>query len=192
MTPLQRERTDTASRILDVAERLAQTRGFNGFSYADIALELALTKASLHYHFPGKSDLGEALVERYTARFAATLETLESGLDPLGALEAYVDLYAGVLRGDRMCLCGMLAAEYDTLPREMQLAVRGFFDANEEWLAAVLERGRESGRLGFAGPARDEARVLLGGLEGAMLVARAFGDSERFVVVANRLLAGLR
>jgi TetR/AcrR family transcriptional repressor of nem operon len=32
-----------------------QIRGFNGFSYADVAGELSLTTASLHYHFPGKA-----------------------------------------------------------------------------------------------------------------------------------------
>ena len=52
--------TDTPQRILDVAERLVQTRGFNGFSYADIADALKVTKASLHYHFRGKADLGAA------------------------------------------------------------------------------------------------------------------------------------
>ena len=60
----------TASRILDIAERLVQVRGFNGFSYADIASELKISKASLHYHFAGKADLGEALIRRYAARFA--------------------------------------------------------------------------------------------------------------------------
>ena len=49
----------TATRILDVAEGLVQARGFNGFSYADVASqEVGITKAALHYHFPGKADLG--------------------------------------------------------------------------------------------------------------------------------------
>ena len=55
----QDAQTDTASEILDVAERLVQVRGFNGFSYADIAEALEVTKASLHYHFPTKGDLGK-------------------------------------------------------------------------------------------------------------------------------------
>ena len=63
----------TASRILDVAEQLVQVRGFNGFSYADIAAELHITKAALHYHFAGKADLGEALITRYASRFAEAL-----------------------------------------------------------------------------------------------------------------------
>ena len=47
--------------------RLVQVTGFNGFSYADIAAELQLTKAALHYHFAGKAELGEALLARYAA-----------------------------------------------------------------------------------------------------------------------------
>ena len=60
----QSEKRDTAERILDVAEELLRTRGFNAFSYADVAAELGITKASLHYHFPGKGELGNALVNR--------------------------------------------------------------------------------------------------------------------------------
>ena len=48
----------TASKILDVAERLVQLRGFNGFSYADVAEELGISKASLHYHSPERPSSG--------------------------------------------------------------------------------------------------------------------------------------
>ena len=106
------------------AERLVQVRGFNGFSYADVAAELSITKASLHYHFPGKAELGEALIERYAARFAAALAEIDArGADAPAKLDAYAGLYADVLRGQRMCLCGMLAAEYQTLPEPMRDAV---------------------------------------------------------------------
>ena len=69
---------DTAQRILDIAERLVQTRGFNGFSYADIAQTMRVTKASLHYHFPAKADLGKRLIERYEANFLAALAKIDS------------------------------------------------------------------------------------------------------------------
>src|ERR1700749_2019497 len=102
--------TETRTRILDAAERLVQRRGFNGFSYANVATELGVTKASLHYHFPGKAELGEALIARYTDRFSAELDRLDAdGLAPTAKLAAYAALYANVLREDRMCLCGMLA-----------------------------------------------------------------------------------
>ena len=182
----------TAGRVLDAAERLVQVRGFNGFSYADIAAELQITKASLHYHFATKADLGEALIGRYAARFFQALAEVDTGGAPAPAkLAAYAKLYADVLSDQRMCLCGMLAAEYPTLPDPMKGAVLGFFDENEAWLAAVLEQGREERTLAFAGSVRDTARMIVGGLEGAMLVTRPYGDTARFEVAAASLLASV-
>jgi AcrR family transcriptional regulator len=106
---------DTAQRVLDVAERLVQTRGFNGFSYADIAAALGITKASLHYHFPTKADLGRRLIERYEHRFLEAVAAIDrSGADAREKLRRYAAIYVDVLRANRMCLCGMLASDYAT------------------------------------------------------------------------------
>jgi TetR/AcrR family transcriptional repressor of nem operon len=184
--------TSTASRVLDTAERLVQVRGFNGFSYADIAAELQVTKASLHYHFATKAGLGEALINRYSTRFFEALAEVDAaGAAAPVKLAAYAKLYADVLSEHRMCLCGMLAAEYPTLPPPMQAAVVGFFDHNEHWLEAVLEQGRDEGSLAFTGSARDTARMIVSGLEGAMLVTRPYADPARFPVAAASLLASL-
>jgi TetR/AcrR family transcriptional repressor of nem operon len=88
-----------------------------------------------------------------------------------------------------MCLCGMLAAEYQTLPKPMRSAVVSFFDDQEAWLVGVLEQGREEGTLHFSGSASEAAQVIVGGLEGAMLVTRPYGDPARFQIAADHLLA---
>ena len=187
-----RSNGSAVTRILDVAERLVQHRGFNGFSYADVAAELNVTKASLHYHFAGKAELGEALITRYTRRFVAALAEIQRlDLDARAALEAYAELYEEVLRGRRMCLCGMLAAEYQTLPKQMQDAVIRFFDQNEAWLESVLEQGRSKGTLRFRESAREAARLVVSALEGAMLTARPYGDVDRFRAAATVLLSSL-
>jgi TetR/AcrR family transcriptional repressor of nem operon len=179
----------TAERILDAAERLVQTRGFNAFSYADVASELAVTKASLHYHFPTKAALGVRLIERYSEAFLNALAQIdEQEAQPRRKLGAYVDLYESVLRKNRMCLCGMLAAEHGTLPKEMRAALKRFFDANEAWLSRVLEHGRKAKKLRFTGPSSEHAWLLIGALEGAMLVARSCGEPSRFTVAAERLI----
>ena len=185
------ETNDTATRILDIGERLVQVRGFNGFSYADVASELDMTKAALHYHFRGKAELGQALIERYTRRFTEALARIDARIP--GApekLDAYARLYADVLRGQRMCLCGMLAAEYQTLPDPMRDAVIAFLDLNEAWVEQVLCEGQRDGSITLAGPASDAARLIVSGLEGAMLVARPYGDVARFDTAAEGLLAG--
>jgi len=86
----------------------------------------------------------------------------------------------------------MLAAEYSTLPEPMQDSVRHFFDANETWIAGVIEQGRRAGVFQLRGCAVDVARMLLGALEGAMLVARPFNDVERFSSAVRVALAGLK
>jgi TetR/AcrR family transcriptional repressor of nem operon len=182
--------SDTSGRILDIAGHLVQTRGFNAFSYADIAAALNITKASLHYHFPTKANLGERLVERYQESFLDALGRIDASCNDAGSkLRAYVGIYTDVLDNDRMCLCGMLAADYATLPEAIKDRVRRFFAANEAWLTPMLLNGRASAQLTFSGPPVESARFLVGALEGAMLLARAHGDAARFHSAAARLLA---
>jgi len=176
--------------VLDVAERLVQLRGFNAFSYADVAAELGITKASLHYHFPGKAELGQALIVRYTRRFSEALAMIDSReTDAPAKLRAYLDLYTEVLRGRRMCLCGMLAAEHQTLPKPMREAVVTFFEANEQWLARTLTQGRREETLTFRRSPKAAAQMLISALQGAMLIARTTADLKGFQTNAAGLVA---
>ncbi len=187
-----RTQPHTSERILDIAERLVQTRGFSNVSYADIAAEMGITTASLHYHFPGKAELGQALITRYAQRFSNSLDQIEREQpNALAKLQAYAGLYADVLRGQRMCMCGILAAEYETLPQPMRTEVIRFFDRNQKWLADLLTEGGSDHTLIFSGAVDDVAQNILSTLEGAMLVARPYGDLQRFNAAANQLLAGL-
>lgn len=190
--PRPPQKQKTRDLVLDVAERLVQTRGFNAFSYADISEALHVTKASLHYHFPTKADLGKQLIERYTTAFTQALADIDkSSKDAAEKVSRYVGLYRDVLRTNRMCLCGMLAAEFATLPKPMKVGLKHFFDANEQWLIAVLEDGRVTKCLNFTGAANERAHCLVASLEGAMMLARSYGRTERFDASAGRLLADL-
>ena len=189
----QQQPSAAASAILDAAERLAQTRGYNGFSYADIAAQLGVTKAALHYHFASKAALGSALIARYHKSFGAALVQIDSKTrQPRKKLQQYVELYNSVLSNDRMCLCGMLVAEYATLPRPMQQGLKLFFNTNETWLAEVLADGARAGAFHFKESAQARAQLLLGALEGAMLAARSYGNPRGFQSAAAAALADLR
>jgi TetR/AcrR family transcriptional repressor of nem operon len=183
----------TAERILDVAEKLVQARGYNAFSYADIARAVELRKASLHHHYPTKADLGLALLARYRKEFLAALEAIErSRPGAVGRLERYARLYRSVLERDRMCMCGMLASDIATLPRPMRESVAGFFAENEAWLARVLREGRRRGEVRLSGSASATARLVVSSLEGALLVARGGTGLAAFDDVVRGLVAGLR
>jgi TetR/AcrR family transcriptional regulator, transcriptional repressor for nem operon len=180
----------TATQILDVAQELAQTRGYNAFSYRDLAERVGIRSASIHHHFPGKSDLAMAIVARYREKFGAALRDIRERNGDAGAqLEAYVDLFRQTLEQDgRLCLCGMFAAELSSLPEDVRDEVRAFFAENERWLMRTLDAGRRKGELQFAGAPNEAAAMILDALEGALLTARALGSVSRFVRSSRWLL----
>ncbi len=183
----------TADRVLDVAQRLVQTRGYNGFSYRDIAGEIGIKSASIHYHFPSKTDLGVALVDRYQDNFDSELQNILARSDEAPKrLKDFIALFRQTLKGDRLCLCGMLGAERDSLPEAVSDRVRSFFMLCETWLVEVLKQGRKAREIAYLGSPQAVADQFLSLLEGAMVVARALNDPERFDRAANAFLRVLK
>lgn len=185
--------SSASENILDVAEQRAQLLGFNGFSYADIAAELSVTAASLHYHFPTKADLGVRLIERYTQRLRSAFKQFDEHFsDPWKRLDAYLGLYEELVSQRKLCLCCMLAAEYHTLPPPMQSELHTFFEVNEAWVTAqvraVQPRRGKRAKL----DARAIARALIGALEGVTLVSRAEGGVEAFRESAGFAMASFK
>jgi TetR/AcrR family transcriptional repressor of nem operon len=184
--------TDTREHILDVAQALAQQRGFNAFSYRDIAATVGIRGPSIHYYFPSKDDLGVALIERYRQQFSRQRATIDRQASARKRLEKYAQLFRATANdAGKMCLCGMLAAEFAALPKAMQVGVRGFFDENEGWLADILELGRSRGEFRFEESSAARAESVLSTLEGAMLSARVARDAGKFDHIVDGLLGSL-
>jgi len=186
--------SETAEQILDLAETLIQTRSYSAFSYQDISDALGLTKASIHYHFPSKAELGVAVVDRYADRFGAALAALgqDEAKSSMALLDFYVRPYLQFAKTpDRICLCGALAGEMLTLPPEMRTRVDRFFKTHHAWLAGILERGVQRGEFALAAPAAKTARLVLSALQGALLVKRTTGDMAQVKDVIAVLKAEL-
>lgn len=168
-------------KLLDAAQDLVQMNGFNAFSYGHLSEAVGIKTASIHYHFPSKEDLGEALIRRYRKRFNAVLEQIEAEHDAAPArIEQYAELFLQTLRqGGKICLCGMLASDYLTLPETMRNEVRAFFVENQAWLTKNLEQGKRRGEFTYRSDAVDVAISFFSMLEGAMLDARMFQDESR-------------
>jgi TetR/AcrR family transcriptional repressor of nem operon len=184
---------ETRSALLEVAEELVQTRGFNAFSFRDLSERVGIRTASIHYHFPTKADLGLALIAGQRERVRQALEAIDAAGGPAPArLRSYADVFLGTLRnGHRMCLCGMLAADAETLSEAMLRELQMSFEEHETWLDGVMAEGRSARTLAFPGSPRDRARLFLAALEGGMLVARTFHDVPRLEGLALSLLDDL-
>jgi TetR/AcrR family transcriptional regulator, transcriptional repressor for nem operon len=183
----------TRERILEVAQAMIQEQGYNAVSFRDVSSAVKVKAASIHYYFPSKEDLAEALVDRYRAYFTAGRTALDQkGLPPARRLKQYADVVRNAFRQTgRMCLCGVLAAEMSSLPERVAKGVRDFFAENEQWLAAVLAAGRTAGDLRFEGTAEHAAEALFASLEGALMSAWTFKDESRITHVTKLILDSL-
>ena len=153
-----------------VAKAMVQARGYNALSFREIAKDIGIKSASIHYHFPTKAELGAALAKRYTDDAMDSLERLLAADLDLGTKFArYVAVFrAALLNDNRMCLYGIMAAEYGDLPPPVRSQVDAFSAANAAWLSRLL--------------GCDQARALavFAAIEGAQLVARGRGDIAVF------------
>jgi TetR/AcrR family transcriptional regulator, transcriptional repressor for nem operon len=184
----------TAEKIVEAGRQLIMRRGYNGFSYADVAEAVDIRKASIHHHFPAKADLAIAVVKESRARFDADVDALRtSGADPLTQLRAYVGYWERCIADDSapFCVAGMLGAELPTLPDEVASEVRAHFEEVETWLEAAIEAGVEAEQLQFKGTAKSEAATLVSLVYGAMLTARAHGTAALFSTVTHEAVARL-
>lgn len=180
----------TKEKIMDTAEAFIRTRGFNSFSFRDIATEIGIKSASVHYHFGTKDDLGVAVTERYIDAVTAVLgNPLEEIADKETLAERFITLYRHALMQDaKLCLCGMLGAEIDSLSETVQAPVRRFFTRQIDWLESMLARFNPNQDISIV---RARARSTVGALQGALMMARALDDVEVFEDVAARIKLGL-
>lgn len=181
-TTATKQRSETAERILDLAETLIQTRGYSAFSYQDIADSLGIRKASIHYHFASKTDLGIAVVNRYIDRFGAGLAAIDDdqSKSSVAMLDFYVQPYLQFASTpDRVCLSGALAGEMLALPPELRERVDHFFRTHQAWLTKIIKRGAARGEFKLPAPAPKVARFIFSALQGALLVKRTTDDPSQ-------------
>lgn len=185
---------DTSHRILDSAQALMVERGYNAFSYADIAEVVKVSKASIHFHYATKTVLAEEVVRRYRHGAIANLRQLSSQVPGAPArLEAYAGYWENCIRSTQpLCMCALLAAEILTLPDPVTSEVRIFFRDVEGWLASTLEDGVRQGTLRLSSSTALEAKSLLATVYGAMLAARVFGDAAAFGAVVSDAIGRLK
>lgn len=181
---------DTKETLLDVAERLARSQGFEAFSYADLSREVGIKKASIHHHFPSKADLALGLMTRYRAGFATALERVEAEHQTAaGRLQAYLDIYDAALDGgSQVCLCVAFSASRDSFDDRVLAELGAFHSFSLAWLTRLFQRAAQDGSLDPVLDPSTEAHATLALVEGAQLMARAVKDPALFRS-ATRMLA---
>ncbi|MCV0423960.1 MAG: TetR/AcrR family transcriptional regulator [Roseibium sp.] len=167
--------TDTKSAVLDSAERIARACGFDGFSYADLAEEVGIRKASIHHHFPTKAALAVTLMQRYHKTLdEACTHIVVTEVSGSAQLRAVVDQYRSALDGGKsLCLCVAFSTSRESLPADVITQISRFRTMMITWLKEIFEAGKADGTITLVGDPPMEAAAGLALMEGAQLAARA-------------------
>lgn len=183
----------TVEKIINAALLMVQKRGFNGFSFRDIAAEIGIKTASIHYHFPTKPDLARAVLSEVRGGFEQELQRIDTELkQPQEKLAAFVGIFDETFGpGDRLCPFCMVACTQDGVPSFVKQEVQAFWSAGELWVADQIADGQ---RIGIFDPRISpnlSGRVLVSMLEGAMVTARAFDDRQRLENAAQWFMSSI-
>lgn len=178
--------SDMKQKIMSAARLAVQDRGYGGLSFRELAKEVGIKSASIHYHFPTKGDLGGELARRYTFDFAAYLDgLLAEGLDRATCIQKYTEVFRDTVRNEnRMCLGGIMAAEHNDLPAEVQAEVVKFSEMNVRWLTEALSLGTQQPGADAASTG-NRALAIFAAIEGAQLVARGRNDPSVYDTIVD-------
>lgn len=187
--------SETQNRILDSAMGLLQSRGYSAISYQDISDEVGIRKASIHYYFPSKGDLAQAVVHRYRAEvqdvIKASLE--ERGADYWGLLDDYFHAYLIFdEEPHKICLCGSLAGEYPVLPQRVQQEVDGFFGDQLDWILLILKKLQDASLVNVETDTKKLSGWILSSMQGTLIIGRATGDMQRVFDGKDFLIQSLK
>jgi TetR/AcrR family transcriptional regulator, transcriptional repressor for nem operon len=169
-----------AIEILEAAEIRIRRGGFEAVSYRDLATDVGIKAASVHYHFPQKALLGAAVIDRYSDKLAALLGAVDLTQATVeDHLQRLCECYAGAVRNDGMiCLGCMLGAESKDLPETVSAAAKRFFVRLLDWIELVLGDRTDAALL---------AAHIIGSLQGTMILAVTLKRPELMDEVAEYL-----
>ncbi|GJG97936.1 TetR/AcrR family transcriptional regulator [Cupriavidus pauculus] len=179
-------------QLLEHASVLIRQRGYNGFSYRDLAELVGVKTSSIHYYFPAKDDLVLEVVRLYRERSHARLAAIDTSLPLLAQAEQYVGPLRNDIELNQICLAGMLSAEVMALPDAIRKYLQEHFQANETWITALLRRAETERGQPYPVPPQALAKVLYGAIQNGIITARMSGSSDRLDAAADMLLGAVR
>lgn len=189
MSPKGTFMSATKDKIVSMADRLVRTKGFNAFSYKDIAAPLAIKNAAVHYHFPAKSDLGVEVIDQEIAQFNHSTGKWKQ-LPENEQLGKLVEVFRKHNKQGNICLMGSLSTDFETFSPAMQAKVQEMADGIVSWLTNCLEQGRKNKCIHFKGPAAARALIIMSNLQSSLLLSRVMGPAA-FRSITDQLLEDL-
>ena len=161
-------------------------RGLHATSFSEVLAVTGASRGSIYHHFPGgKAELIEAVLEDYGARVVDALQEL-LGQPLMTVVRGALALWREPLAEDHCeAGCPVAAVSQEANSSRLESDCRDIFD---QWVA-TLTGALTSAGLKRAGQARALATLIVAGVEGGTVLARAQGCIEPYDLVARQITA---
>lgn len=185
--------SNTVDRILNLSFKLLNDGGCKAFSYNDLAKELGIKTASIHYHFPSKADLVNAIAKK----LRLTINEMLKGIDdnypsPEAKLKQFLETFKDRFNtSGNICMCSMMSSDFANLPYTAKEETKGVWKDIEGWIASVLKAGKEDGTFSFEGSPEVVSKAVFASLEGSTISATTFQDRNRVNEVTSWIWSSL-
>lgn len=168
---------DTREQIIQLADHLIRDKGYNAFSFYDISKSVGIKTASIHYHFPAKSDLGVSVIEQHIKNLSILKEKYNSK-SPVEKLNKFFSIYSSIKNENKVCLVGSLATDFNTLDKKVKDKLKIFSEIMLDWVSEFLREGRNSKVFQFEGLPRTKAIMIIGSMLAIVQLSRLTGDKD--------------
>lgn len=169
--------SNTREQIIQLADQLIRDKGYNAFSFYDISRSVGIKTASVHYHFPAKSNLGTAVIEEHIHSLEQVRAELKNR-SPLEKLDKFLSIYTAVRHKNQVCLVGALATDYYTLDETVQERLKTFAASMLDWVSGFLAEGRTLDLFRFEGTPRTKAIMIITNMLAIVQLSRLTGDKD--------------
>jgi TetR/AcrR family transcriptional repressor of lmrAB and yxaGH operons len=171
------------SDVIPALGEIFRECGFAGASLSEITVRTGLGKGSLYHFFPkGKAEMAEAVLDEIDLWFEENVyRPLRENKDSIAGIESMFDeVHRYFDSGNRICLVGAFAL--DNTRDQFSERVHSYFKA---WIQALSKALKQ---CGFA---QNEAKIVaedvVGGIQGALVLARSQNDPKIFTRILKRL-----
>ena len=183
--------TDTKTKALDLGREYLQTLGFSGFSFQTIADTLGIKKASLHYYFASKEEMGLALLSDYEESHKAWATKVQE-LPSKTKLEKMVKGFKSLSSKNHMiCPVGSFTSDYHSTTPKMKKKIRQFHFVVRDWLSETIEQGKKEGTIRKSLDSEVTADLFLATLQGGVQLARIRGEQKSLEKMLDTMLDNL-
>lgn len=190
MRQIHKNMAETRDSIIELADQLIRDKGYNAFSFKDISNTIGIKTASIHYHFPAKSDLGVAVIREHKQRIERFKDEL-AGKTPAEKIKRFLGIYVAINAENRICLVGSLGSDFNTIDPLIQNELKRFAGLVLELLTGILEEGKKKKVFAFETPARTKALLIITSITAAIPLSRLTGRTD-FDTVRKTIMDDLK